>query len=133
MALNVISQLASVATKLNIITKICKYRGFHEGHHFILMAMEVHLGVIWVISSRNVPIFFTINNQKVNYIYLFAFFLRQYVNIVFQHALASTVERKIVLAGDVCSTPPIIISSHDLHVGDIRRVVGQIASYHKRD
>jgi hypothetical protein len=28
--------------ELNAIAKVCKYRGFHEGHHFILMAMEVH-------------------------------------------------------------------------------------------
>jgi len=37
-ALNVISQLA----KFNAIAKIRKYRGLHEGHHFIPMAMEVH-------------------------------------------------------------------------------------------
>jgi hypothetical protein len=28
--------------ELNAIVKIHKYRGFHEGHHFIPMAMEVH-------------------------------------------------------------------------------------------
>ncbi len=28
--------------ELNAIVKIHKYKGFHEGHHFILMAMEVH-------------------------------------------------------------------------------------------
>jgi hypothetical protein len=38
----VISRLVSVVTKLNINAKIRKYRGFHEGHHFILMAMEMH-------------------------------------------------------------------------------------------
>jgi len=42
MATSVISQLASVVAKLNTITKICKYKGIHEGHQFILMAMEVH-------------------------------------------------------------------------------------------
>jgi hypothetical protein len=41
--------------------------------------------------------------------------------------------KKIVLVGDVCSRPSITIRSHDLHVGDIRGVVGEIASYHKRD
>jgi hypothetical protein len=41
-AMNVISQLASVIVKPNTIAKICKYRGFHEGHHIISMAMEVH-------------------------------------------------------------------------------------------
>jgi len=40
--LSVISQPASVVVDLNAIAKICKYRRFHEGHHFILMAMEVH-------------------------------------------------------------------------------------------
>jgi hypothetical protein len=27
--------------EFNAIIKICKYIGFHEGHHFIPMAMEV--------------------------------------------------------------------------------------------
>ncbi len=42
MALSAINQLISVAMKLNAIVKICKYKRFHEGHHFILMAMGVH-------------------------------------------------------------------------------------------
>ncbi len=42
MVTSVISQLANVVAKLNVITKIHKYRRLHEGHHFILMAMEVH-------------------------------------------------------------------------------------------
>jgi hypothetical protein len=41
-ALSVINQLTSVVAILNAIVKIHKYRRFHEGHHFILMAMEVH-------------------------------------------------------------------------------------------
>jgi hypothetical protein len=33
---------AKFASKqLNTIVKIYKYKGLHEGHHFILMAMEV--------------------------------------------------------------------------------------------
>jgi hypothetical protein len=36
--LSVINQPA----KLSAIAKIHKYRRLHEGHHFILMAMEVH-------------------------------------------------------------------------------------------
>ncbi len=39
---NVINRPTSAITKLNTIAKICKYRGFQEGHHSILMAMEVH-------------------------------------------------------------------------------------------
>jgi hypothetical protein len=42
MASNVISQLASATMEPNAIVKIHKYKGFHEGHHFIPMAMEVH-------------------------------------------------------------------------------------------
>ncbi len=38
---SVISWLVSVAMELNAIVNIHKYKGFHEGHHFILMAMEV--------------------------------------------------------------------------------------------
>ncbi len=40
-ASNVISQTASAVAKLSTIAKIYKYKKFHEGHHFILMAMEV--------------------------------------------------------------------------------------------
>ncbi len=38
-----------------------------------------------------------------------------------------------MLADDTCSKPPITIRSHNLHVGAIRGVVGEIASYHERD
>jgi hypothetical protein len=38
-----------------------------------------------------------------------------------------------MLVGDVCSRHPITIRSHDLHAGDIRRVVDEIVSYHERD
>jgi hypothetical protein len=38
-----------------------------------------------------------------------------------------------MLASDVCSKPPITIRSHDLHAGDIRRAMDEIASYHERD
>ncbi len=42
MASSVINQLVGADVKFNTIVKICKYRGLHEGHHFIPMAMEVH-------------------------------------------------------------------------------------------
>ncbi len=42
MAMNVMNQPTGVVAKLNAITKIHKYKRFHEGHHFIPMAMEVH-------------------------------------------------------------------------------------------
>jgi hypothetical protein len=40
--MSVISQPTGVAMELSTIAKIRKYRRLHEGHHFILMAMEVH-------------------------------------------------------------------------------------------
>jgi hypothetical protein len=48
-------------------------------------------------------------------------------------ALAFVIERKITLARDVCFKLPITIRSHDLHVDNIKRVVGEIASYHEKD
>jgi hypothetical protein len=38
-----------------------------------------------------------------------------------------------MLVDDACSRPPITIRSHNLHVGDIIRVVGEITFYHKKD
>jgi hypothetical protein len=57
-------------------------------------------------------------------------FFRQHVSIVFHCALAFLIERKIELASDACSKPPITIRSHDLHAGNIREV---IVFYHERD
>jgi hypothetical protein len=37
------------------------------------------------------------------------------------------------MVGDVCSKPPIIIKSHDLHAGNIKKIVGEIVSYHEKD
>jgi hypothetical protein len=34
--------LTIAATEFSVIAKICKYKKFHEAHHIILMAMEVH-------------------------------------------------------------------------------------------
>jgi hypothetical protein len=39
---SVINRLVDVVAKLNIIVKIYKCKGFHEGHHFIPITMEVH-------------------------------------------------------------------------------------------
>jgi len=41
-------------------------------------------------------------------------------------------ERKIVLAKDVYSKPLITIKFHDLHVSNIRKVVGEITSTTRR-
>ncbi len=53
--------------------------------------------------------------------------------LAFLCVLTSNIERKITLAGDACSRPPIIIRSHDLHVGNIKGAVGEITSYHEED
>ncbi len=44
-----------------------------------------------------------------------------------------TTERKIALTNDACSKLHITIKSHDLHANDIKKVAGEITSYHKRD
>jgi len=36
-------------------------------------------------------------------------FFNQHVNIVLQHALASTIERKIMLLNDACYKPPLLL------------------------
>jgi hypothetical protein len=41
-AFTVISRPTGAIAKLNAIAKIHKYKRLKEGHHFILMAMEVH-------------------------------------------------------------------------------------------
>jgi len=53
-------------------------------------------------------------------LFFFIQFLKRCVSIVIQRVLASTIERKIMLASDAYSRPPIIIKSHNLHVGDIK-------------
>jgi hypothetical protein len=79
-------------------------------------------------------VFSTIDNQEVIYLCLFAFnFFRQRVSIAFQHVLAFAIERKIALVGDACSRPPITFKFHDLHVGNIKGVVGEITSYRERN
>jgi hypothetical protein len=60
-------------------------------------------------------------------------FSKQCVTIALQCVLAFVSERKIALMSDACSRPLVIIKSHNLHVGDIRRVMGEITSYHERD
>ncbi len=41
-ATNVINRPIGATLKLSVIVKICKYRGLHDGHHFIPIAMGVH-------------------------------------------------------------------------------------------
>jgi hypothetical protein len=42
MVMCVINWLTNATTKINAFVNIHKYRGLHEGHHFISMSMEVH-------------------------------------------------------------------------------------------
>ncbi len=60
-------------------------------------------------------------------------FFKQCISIALQHALTFAINKKITLAGDVCSKPPITIKFHNLHEGDIRRAASEITSYHERD
>jgi hypothetical protein len=55
-ASSVISRAISVVVELNTIVKICKYKRLHEGLHFIMMAMEVHQGMIWIICGTKIQI-----------------------------------------------------------------------------
>jgi hypothetical protein len=61
------------------------------------------------------------NKQSKGYLSLFFCiqFFRQCVNIVFQCVLVFTIKKKIVLASDACSRPPISIRFHDLHANEI--------------
>jgi hypothetical protein len=72
------------------------------------------------------PSFSTIDNQEVIYpLFSFIQFFKQRVSMA--------LGKKIVLGGDACSRPPITIKSNDLHASDIRRDVGEIASYQEKD
>ncbi len=135
-ASSVINQPIGAIVELSAIDKIRKYRGFHEGHHFILMAMEVHNAPKCDMDRFIKEYAYLFHDRQLGGHLSLSFyiqFFRKRVNITFQHVLAFTIKRKIVLVGDACSRPPNIIKFHDLHVGDIRGVVGEIAYYHEKD
>jgi len=110
--------------------------GLQEGHHFIPMAMEVH-----GIPEHDMDCFIRecaclFHDRRLRDHLFLSFciqFFRQRVSIIFHCALTSIIKRKIALAGDVYFRPPMTIRFHDLHASNIRRVVGEIASYHERD
>ncbi len=56
--------------------------------------------------------------------FIYIQFFKQHVSIVLEHDLALAINKKIVLACDVYFKPPIIIRSHELHVGNIKRAMG---------
>jgi len=72
MVLSVISHPTCVVAKFNAIVKIYRYKGLHEGHHFIPEVLT-HLGMIWIVSSRSVVVFSMIVDREVIYPYFFAF------------------------------------------------------------
>jgi hypothetical protein len=120
---------------LTPLLKFTNIKGFTKGITLFWWPWKciAHWGVIWIVSLRNVFDFYTIDVWKVICPCLFTFIFRQHINIALQHALASIIERKIVLAGDACFRPPIIIRYHNLHACKIRGAMGEIASYHERD
>ncbi len=122
--------------ELSTIAEICKYKGLHEGHHFIPMAMEVHSALMCDMDCFIRDCAYLFHDRRLGgHLSLFFCiqFFRQCANIVFQHALTFAIEKKIALAYDVSSRPPIIIRSHDLNAGDIKGAMGEIASYHNKD
>ncbi len=73
-AMSFISRLTGLTAKLNAIAKIRKYRNFHEGHHFILMAMEVHdapQSDMDRFIKKHVLVFSLINKREVIYLCFF--------------------------------------------------------------
>jgi hypothetical protein len=61
--------------ELSAIVKVHKYKGFHEGHHFIFMAMEVHNTIEPNMDhfSKECARLFHNRRLGVIYLYLFAF------------------------------------------------------------
>ncbi len=109
--------LRHTVAKLSAIVKICKYRGLHEGHNFILMAMEVH-GTSRCDMDHSIGECAHVFHYRwlkghISLLFYIQFF-RQCVNIVLQCALAYVIMRNIVLAKDVCFKPPITIRFQDL-------------------
>jgi hypothetical protein len=135
-ASNVISQPIGAVVEPCTIVKIHKYKRLHEGHRFIPMTMEVY-GAPEHDMDRFIRecahLFHDRQSRGHLSLSFYIQFFKQHVNIAFQRALASAIENKIMLTVDVCSRPLIIIKYHNLHVGDIRRVMGEIVSYHDKD
>jgi hypothetical protein len=113
MALSVISWPVGAIAELNAITKICKYKGLQEGHHFILMAMEVHCALECDMDCfiKECARFFHDRWSKGHLsLYFCIQFFKTCVSIVLQRALTSITKRKIALAIDVCSRPPLLLN-----------------------
>jgi hypothetical protein len=100
---SVINQPTSVVEKFNTIIKIHKYRRLHEGQHLIPMTMEVHGA-----PRRDMDCFIRecvrlLHDRQLGGHLSMSFciqFFRQHINIVLQHVLPFTIERKIAFASD---------------------------------
>jgi hypothetical protein len=133
---NVISWLVNVVVKLSVIVKICKYKKFHEGHHFISMTIEVcnvFEHNMYPFIKECACLFHSRQLGSHLSLYFNIQFFKYCVSIALQHVLIFTIKRKIVLTRNACSKPSITIRSRNLHANKIKKVMGEIASYHKRD
>ncbi len=84
--LSVISRPAGAVAKFSTIAKFCSYKKLHEGHHFIIMAMEVH-DALWHDMDCFIKecVCFFHDKRSEGHLSLFFFiqFLRQHVSIAF--------------------------------------------------
>jgi len=90
-ALSVFNRPTCVVMKVNTIVKIHKYRGFHEGHHFIILAMEVHNALRYDMDyfiKECVRLFHDKRSRSHLYLSFYIQFFKQCVSITFQCALA---------------------------------------------
>jgi len=136
MTMNVISQPIGAVMEFSTKAKIRKYWRLHEGHHFILMAMEMHgaprLDMDCFIKEC-VHLFHDRWSRGHLSLSFYIQFFGQCVSIVLYCAFVFVIERKITLVRDVCFRFLITFRSHNLYVGDIKGVVGEITSYHEKD
>ncbi len=109
---SVISRLARAIVELSAIAKIHKYKRLCEGHHFIPMAMEVHIAPRRDMDrfiKEHVRLFHDRQSgSHLSLVFCIQFF-KQHVSIAFQCALAFAIERKFVLASDACSNLPLLL------------------------
>jgi hypothetical protein len=129
------SQPIGVVVKLSTIVKIRKYKGIHDKHHFIPMAMEVH-GTFEHDMDRFIKECAHLFHDRrsgghLSWFFGIQFFM-QCVSIALQCDLTFVIKKKITLVGDACFRP-IIIRSQDLHLGYIKGAMGEIVSYHEKD
>ncbi len=136
MVSSVINRPTGAVAGLSTITKLRKYKGLHEGHHFILMVMEVHNTPGHDMDRFIKECALLSHDRQLRghlSLYFCIQFFTQRVGIVLQHALTSTIKMKITLASGASFIPPILIKFHDLHAGNIKRATCEIVSYHERD